>query len=234
MSFELQPGEHCGDYELLAYIGQGGMAQVWSARSLLNGELVAVKTLLPAYADNSVLKERLSREGQSQNILHHPNILHSRGTYQWNGSVFMVMDLVDGESLEKYILRRRIMPVPEVRGVAQAVLSALSHAHANSIVHRDVKPSNILLSRKGRILLGDFGIALLQNSIRLTRFGGMGTPCYMSPEQIVGRDIDHRSDIYSVACVLYELLTGFPPFHARGRTLMKRFARRTKTRRRNH
>jgi serine/threonine protein kinase len=216
MNSELRPGERCGDYELLAYVGQGGMAQVWSARSLLSGELVAIKTLLPTYAENSVLKERLSREGQSQNILHHPNILRSHGTYQWNGSVFMVMDLVDGESLEKYILRRRIMPVPEVRGIAQAVLSALSHAHANSIVHRDVKPSNILLSRKGRILLGDFGIALLQNSIRLTRFGGMGTPCYMSPEQIVGREIDHRSDIYSVACVLYELLTGAPPFHATG------------------
>ena len=216
MNSELRPGERCGDYELLAYIGHGGMAQVWSARSLLSRELVAVKTLLPAYAENPVLKERLSREGQSQNILQHPNILRSHGTYQWNGSIFMVMDLVDGESLEKYILRRRIMPVPEVRGIAQAVLSALSHAHANSIVHRDVKPSNILLSRKGRILLGDFGIALLQNSIRLTLFGGMGTPSYMSPEQIVGREIDHRSDIYSVACVLYELLTGAPPFHATG------------------
>jgi serine/threonine protein kinase len=216
MSSELRPGAHCGDYELLAHIGQGGMAQVWSARSLASGELVAIKTLLPAYRENAVLKERLSREGQSQNFLHHPNILRSLGTFQWMGLIFMVMDLVDGESLEKYIRRRRIMPVPEVRGVAQAVLSALSHAHANSIVHRDVKPSNILLSRQGKILLGDFGIALLQNSTRLTRFGGMGTPCYMSPEQIVGRKIDHRSDIYSVSCVLYELLTGAPPFHATG------------------
>src|SRR5437868_7405230 len=128
MSSELLPGAHCGDYELLAHIGQGGMAQVWSARSLSTGELVAIKTLLPAYRENAVLKERLSREGQSQNFLHHPNILRSLGTFEWSGSIFMVMDLVDGESLEKYIHRRRIMPVPEVRGGAQAVLSALTHA----------------------------------------------------------------------------------------------------------
>jgi len=216
MSSELRPGYRCGDYELLAFIGQGGMAQVWSARSVSKGELVAIKALLPAYAENGVLRERLLREGQSQNMLQHQNILRSRGTYEWGRSIFMVMELVDGESLERYIQRRRIMPVPEVRGVAQSVLSALSHAHDHQIVHRDVKPSNILLSRKGRILLGDFGIALLQNSIRLTRFGGMGTPSYMSPEQIVGRDIDHRSDLYSVGCVLYELLTGAPPFPAVG------------------
>src|ERR1700679_3243418 len=116
MSFELRPGDRCGDYEMLAFIGHGGMDQGWSARSLSKGELVAVKTLLPSYAENAVLKERLTREGQSQNLLQHPNILRSHGTYEWNGTIFMVMDLVDGESLERYIQRRRIMPVPEVRG----------------------------------------------------------------------------------------------------------------------
>jgi serine/threonine protein kinase len=216
MNSEFTAGERCGDYELLAYIGRGGMAQVWSARHVHTGELVAIKALLHNYAGNAVLQERLSREGQSQKALDHPNILRAQGTFLWNGSHMMVMELVDGESLEHYLQRRRLMPVPEVRGVAQAVLSALEHAHSNSIVHRDVKPSNILLSRKGRILLGDFGIALLQNATRLTRLGSMGTPAYMSPEQIVGKDIDHRTDIYSVGCVLYELLTGTPPFSADG------------------
>jgi serine/threonine protein kinase len=209
----LRPGDRCGDYELLAFIGRGGMAQVWSARDVHTREVVALKTLLPLYAGNAILQERLMREGQSQQVLQHPNILRALNTFPWNGTNYIVMDLVDGESLEGYMQRRRLLPVPEVRGIAQAVLSALSHAHANNIVHRDVKPSNILLSRQGRILLSDFGIALLQNAIRLTRAGSMGTPSYMSPEQIVGRDINHLSDIYSVGCVLYELLTGFPPFH---------------------
>jgi serine/threonine-protein kinase len=216
MISDLAPNIRCGDYELLAFIGKGGMAQVWSARHLISGELVAVKTLLPLYAADPVLQERLAREGDSQKTLHHPNILRAHGTFRLNGSIFMVMDLVDGESLERYMLRRRNIPVPEVRGIAQAVLSGLQHAHESNIVHRDVKPSNILLSRTGRILLSDFGIALLRNAIRLTRIGGIGTPCYMSPEQIIGRDIGPLSDIYSVGCVLYELLTGFPPFHAEG------------------
>lgn len=189
---------------------------MWSARHVRTGELFAIKTLLHNYAANPVLQERLAREGQSQKALEHPNILRAHGTFLWQGSNLMVMDLVDGESLERYLQRRRLMPVPEVRGVAQAVLSALEHAHEGGVVHRDVKPSNILLSRKGRILLSDFGIALLQNLTRLTRLGAMGTPAYMSPEQIVGKEIDHRTDIYSVGCVLYELLTGTPPFSAEG------------------
>jgi len=213
---DLSPGMRCGDYELLAFIGKGGMAQVWSARNTVNRELVAIKTLLPLYAADPVLQERLAREGESQKTLRHPNILKAHGTFRLDGSIFMVMDLVDGESLERYMRRRRRIPVPEVRGIAQSVLGALHHAHEANIVHRDVKPSNILLSRSGRILLSDFGIALLRNAVRLTRIGGIGTPCYMSPEQIVGRDIGPLSDIYSVGCVLYELLTGLPPFHAEG------------------
>jgi len=216
MTSELRPGTRCGDYELLAFIGKGGMAQVWSARNTRNGELVAVKTLLPVYAADPVLQERLAREGDSQSALRHPNILRAYGTFRLNDSIFMVMDLVDGESLERYLLRRHGIPVPEIRGIAQAVLSALQHAHDSHIVHRDVKPSNVLLSRSGQILLSDFGIALLRNAVRLTRIGGIGTPSYMSPEQIVGRDITHQSDIYAVGCVLYELLTGLPPFYAEG------------------
>jgi len=218
MISDLSAGMRCGDFELLAFIGNGGMAQVWSARNALSGELVALKTLLPLYSSDRVLQERLAREGESQKALQHPNILRAHSTFRLNGSIFMVMDLVDGESLERYMIRRRSIPVPEVRGVAQAVLSALQHAHEANIVHRDVKPSNILLSRTGRILLGDFGIALLRNAVRLTRIGGIGTPCYMSPEQIIGRDIGPLSDIYSVGCVLYELLTGLPQFHAEGPT----------------
>ncbi len=216
MTSELTPGARYGEYELLAFIGRGGMAVVWSARRVTTGKVVALKTLLPQFASDPVLQERLMREGESQKTLDHPNILRADGAFRIDGTIFVVMDLVDGESLERYLLRRPNTPIPEVRGIAQAVLSALQFAHEANIVHRDVKPSNILLSRQGRILLSDFGIALLRNASRLTRMGGIGTPSYMSPEQIIGKDIGPLSDIYSFGCVLYELLTGMPPFHAEG------------------
>ena len=148
MTSELTPGARYGEYELLAFIGRGGMAVVWSARRA-SGKLVALKTLLPQFATDPVLQERLMREGESQKMLEHPNILRADGAFRIDGTIFVVMDLVDGESLERYLLRRPNTPIPEVRGIAQAVLSALQFAHDAQIVHRDVKPSNILLSRQG-------------------------------------------------------------------------------------
>jgi len=209
---DLRPGTQIGDYELVSFIGRGGMAQVWSIRNR-EGRSFAVKTLRPEFANDVALQERLLREASNQCQLVHPSILRAYGTFTFDNQTYILMELVDGESLETYLARHHTMPPPEVSDIARPVLSALGYAHARQIVHRDVKPSNILLSRSGSVLLGDFGIALLLGQRRLTKFGAMGTPDYMSPEQIrTPLKIDHRSDIYSFACVLYELLTGHPPF----------------------
>jgi serine/threonine-protein kinase len=211
---ELRRGGRIGDYDLLDEIGRGGMAQVWSVRDARSGNGYAVKTLLPEFAGDAALQERLLREARNQCQLQHPSIVRAYGTFQSEGRTFILMELVNGESLETYLTRRRPLPMPEVRGIARAVLSGLGYAHSMRLVHRDLKPSNILLSNNGAIQIADFGIALLLGQKRLTKFGAMGTPAYMSPEQIrTPLGIDERSDIYSFACVLYELVSGYPPFH---------------------
>jgi serine/threonine-protein kinase len=211
---ELRHGGRIGDYDLLDEIGRGGMAQVWSVRDVRSGNAYAVKTLLPEFAADVALQERLLREARNQCQLQHPSIVRAYGTFQSEGRTFILMELVNGESLETYLIRRRPLPMPEVRGIARAVLSGLGYAHSMRLVHRDLKPSNILLSNNGSIQIADFGIALLLGQKRLTKFGAMGTPAYMSPEQIrTPLSIDERSDIYSFACVLYELVSGYPPFH---------------------
>jgi len=211
---ELRHGGRIGDYDLLDEIGRGGMAQVWSVRDVRSGNTYAVKTLLPEFAGDVALQERLLREARNQCQLQHPSIVRAYGTFQSEGRTFILMELVNGESLETYLTRRRPLPMPEVRGIAKAVLSGLGYAHSMRLVHRDLKPSNILLSNSGAIQIADFGIALLLGQKRLTKFGAMGTPSYMSPEQIrTPLSIDERSDIYSFACVLYELVSGYPPFH---------------------
>jgi serine/threonine-protein kinase len=183
-------------------------------RDVRSGNTYAVKTLLPEFAGDTALQERLLREARNQCQLQHPSIVRAYGTFQSDGRTFILMELVNGESLETYLTRRRPLPMPEVRGIARAVLSALGYAHSVRLVHRDLKPSNILLSNTGAIQIADFGIALLLGQKRLTKFGAMGTPAYMSPEQIrTPLSIDERSDIYSFACVLYELVSGYPPFH---------------------
>jgi len=211
---ELRHGGRIGDYDLLDEIGRGGMAEVWSVRDARTGNTYAVKTLLGEFAGDGALQERLLREARNQCQLQHPSIVRAYGTFQSEGRTFILMELVNGESLETYLTRRRPLPMPEVRGIARAVLSGLGYAHSMRLVHRDLKPSNILLSNTGAIQIADFGIALLLGQKRLTKFGSMGTPAYMSPEQIrTPLNIDERSDIYSFACVLYELVSGYPPFH---------------------
>jgi len=211
---ELRHGTRIGDYDLMDEIGRGGMAQVWSVRDVRSGNTYAVKTLLPEFAGDAALQERLLREARNQCQLQHPSIVRAYGTFQSEGRTFILMELVNGESLETYLTRRRPLPMPEVRGIARAVIGGLGYAHSMRLVHRDLKPSNILLSSSGSIQIADFGIALLLGQKRLTKFGAMGTPAYMSPEQIrTPLSIDERSDIYSLACVLYELVSGYPPFH---------------------
>ncbi|MER6462076.1 tetratricopeptide repeat protein [Streptomyces sp. NPDC001288] len=213
-----------GRYRLLDLIGRGGMGEVWRARDESLGRQVAVKCLTPpgphhdqAFAD--VLRERFRREARVAAALSHRGVtvVHDFGEY--DGVLYLVMELLDGRDLSRLMAdnRHRPLPVGDVVDIAEQVAAALAHTHGQGIVHRDLKPANIMMLTDGTVKLCDFGIARLGHDIGLTsRLTGtgiaMGTPHYMSPEQIGGAEVDRRSDLYSLGCVLYEIATGAPPF----------------------
>jgi serine/threonine protein kinase/tetratricopeptide (TPR) repeat protein len=204
-----------GRYSIERELGRGGMATVYLARDLKHDRPVALKVLLPELA--AVLgTNRFLREIRVTANLQHPHILPLHDSGAVDGYLYYVMPYVEGESLRQRINRERQLGIEDALTITSQVSDALASAHRQGVVHRDVKPENILL-RQGHALVADFGIALavkVSGGERLTETGlALGTPAYMSPEQIAGgRDIDARSDIYSLACVLYEMLTGSPPF----------------------
>ncbi|HJU75300.1 MAG TPA: serine/threonine-protein kinase, partial [Gemmatimonadaceae bacterium] len=205
-------------YEIEAEIGRGGMAVVYRARDVRLRRHVAIKVLPPDLAFREEVRTRFLREAQTSAQLNHPNIVPIFSVDERAGLVYFVMALVEGESLGARLARERRPPVADVIRILQEVGDALGYAHARGIVHRDIKPDNILLdAATGRAIVTDFGIArAAEGDSRLTVTGiAVGTPTYMSPEQALGeRDVDGRSDQYSLAVVGYQMLTGEPPFAA--------------------
>ena len=206
-----------GRYRVERELGQGGMATVFLATDLRHDRQVALKVLKPELGA-VVGGDRFLTEIRTTANLQHPHILPLFDSGEADGLIFYVMPYVEGESLQHRLERERQLPVGEAVGIVRKVLSALEHAHQAGVVHRDVKPANILLAG-GEPLVADFGIALAVSQAgdgRITETGlTLGTPHYMSPEQATGeRAVDPRSDLYSVACVLYEMLAGQPPFVA--------------------
>ncbi|HEX4451066.1 MAG TPA: serine/threonine-protein kinase [Kofleriaceae bacterium] len=203
-----------GTYELVDVLGQGGMSVVFKARHKLTDQEVALKILPPELAANSQVKSRFLDEAKALAALDHPHIVHLYNFGQENGSFVLAMQFVQGKTWERQILEHRRLDWRASARIAVDVLKALEYAHGRGVVHRDMKPSNVLVrAQDATATVMDFGIAKMTTSTRLTATGQtMGTVRYMSPEQVRGHEVDLRTDIYSLGATLYESLVGDTPF----------------------
>jgi eukaryotic-like serine/threonine-protein kinase len=204
-------------YELIELLGRGGMAEVHRARDRELGRVVAVKLLPSDRRDDDTDARRLREEARSAAVLSHPHVIavHDVGTSPHG--VYVVMELIDGRTWADELREKGGASLLESVRIGAAIASALAHAHSHGIVHRDVNPGNVMLLGDGTPKLMDFGIAKTDDVGGLTETGRVvGTAAYMSPEQVRGETLDGRSDVYSLGCTLYEVLTGIPPFRGVG------------------
>lgn len=206
-------GDKLDHFTIVGEIGRGGMGTIYKALDEMLNRYVALKIIHPQLANDDQLMERFKAEAMTQAQLSHPNIVT---VYSFNriGTEFvMVMEFVEGQSLKEIIQKQKILPVGYAIEIIRSVLAGLTYAHEKQVIHRDVKPANILVGDDGVVKLLDFGIAKIFGSEGLTKTGALiGTPWYCSPEQILGQDMDYRTDIYSAAISFYQMITGRVPF----------------------
>jgi eukaryotic-like serine/threonine-protein kinase len=205
-------GQKLGDYEILGVLGAGGMGKVYKVRNTISDRVEAMKILLPNLADQKELADRFLREIKLLASLNHPNIAGLRTALTLDNQLVMIMEYVDGVTLASR-LQQGPVPVADAVYYIDQVLAALVYAHQMNVVHRDIKPGNMMLTPQGVVKLMDFGIARPGNEAGMTITGTtLGSLNYMSPEQVKGEKVDARSDLYSVGLSLYEILTGRLPF----------------------
>jgi branched-chain amino acid transport system substrate-binding protein len=212
MSNELAGGR-LGKYEIRAEIGRGGMGTVYLGYDPLLDRRVAIKVLAPHLVWEQNFVERFLREARAAARLKHPNIVTIYDVGQEGSWYYFVMEYIEGQTLAEVIKRRGAMAPAEVMAVLRPLADALDYAHRQGLVHRDIKPGNVVVGPAGQVTLTDFGIARAAQEVRLTTTGALvGTPEYMSPEQAMGEEVDQRTDQYSLGVVAYEMLTGRVPF----------------------
>jgi len=213
---ELAPGQTLDQYELEDVIARGGMATIYRARDRDNGHMVALKVPHMQYASDLVFHERFVREEAIGQRLDHPAVIRVLRPRK-KSELYLAMEYVDGQLLRERLRRVGALPIAEAVELAIKMADTLVYLHQQGVVHRDLKPENVMLMRDGGVKLMDFGIAHDATLRRMTwsgLSGTVGTPDYMAPEQVQGKGGDERSDVYSLGAILYEMLTGRPPYRA--------------------
>ncbi len=212
----LRLGDQVADYQVIGMLGTGGMGAVYQVRHLISDRVEAMKVLLPDLASNPELAERFIREIRLQASLTHPNIAALHNALRFENQLLMVMEFVDGETLAE-VIRRGTLHVRHALRITIQILAALDYAHSRGVIHRDVKPSNVIINAQGTAKLMDFGIARGISAYgELTQAGAaVGSMYYMPPEQVRGEKLDGRSDLYAMGVTLFEALTGERPIKGR-------------------
>lgn len=204
-----------GRYKIVSSLGEGGMARVWRAQDLNTGKYVAVKVLREEYHDDEVFVHRFEREAQAASRMTHPNIVNLLDVgVEPDGTRYLVIEFVSGKTLKQFIQESGALRPDIAAQIIIRVLAAVQHAHQNGVIHRDIKPQNILIDKEGTVKVSDFGIARVANAQTTSQDTEtvMGSVYYFSPEQAKGATVDEKSDLYSVGAVFYEMLTGQVPF----------------------
>ena len=206
-------GSTIGSYRILSELGEGGMGVVYRAQEILLDREVALKALHPQITRDESRLQRFKSEAKALARLHHPNIATLFNFFEQDGVFYMVMEFVDGQTLEDVTRQNGALPLRGALEVFNSALRGFEHAHARGVIHRDIKPSNLMLTGDGEVKITDFGIARVAGGGKLTQTGKLiGTLEYMSPEQVQGQEQDARSDIYSLGILLFELVTGKMPW----------------------
>jgi serine/threonine-protein kinase len=207
-------GKTIQGYKIIQVLGRGGMGIVYRAYEINLERYVAIKFLKNEIFDNPNMRERFKREAKNQAKMNHQNIVTVYGFLDYEGMLGIVMEYVEGNSLDKIIFSKRRLHMDDVIYLMKQILDAVGYAHGKGFIHRDIKPSNIIITKDGMAKIMDFGISKsVFDDSSVTRTGAkVGTPFYMSPEQIKGHNVTYKTDIYALGCTLYEMITGDPPF----------------------
>ena len=208
-----RPGSRFGHYRLRWLLGRGGFGEVYEAEDTLMDRAVALKLLAAPYSQNEVFRQRLYREARNAGKLHEPHVVPIHHCGEIDGQLYIDMRLIKGTDLQKVLARDAPLSPARAVAIVRQIAAALDAAHSAQMVHRDIKPANILLTDDDFACLVDFGLANAATDANLTSTGTtIGTFAYMAPERFSNTDVSHRADIYALACVLYECLTGSPPY----------------------